>query len=142
MVNKIWIIALLIGPSLFGADENPLDYYHLEFETPEKHPLADTLFEKTIWHKKVSHLVIEEKPGSYQVTLLMILPYPHNYKSQNYPLYYEYATFQEAFDKFTWLNKFLRRNGVLRITILGSKITGEEILYEGNDEVGGENGAN
>jgi len=133
MTSKLLLVLLFLttGEMLFAEEENPLDYYRIHFEKKEKHPLADTLFEKTIWHKKVSHIIIEEKTHSYQVTLLMIMPYPHNYKSQNYPLYYEFASFKEAFEKFTWLNKFLRQNGVMRITILGSKITSEKILYPG-----------
>ncbi len=89
----------------------------------------DTLFEKTIWHKKVSHLVLEETDSFYKVTLLVIEPYPNNYKSENYALYYRYADFQEAFDKLTWLDQFLKNNGILRIHITGSRITHEEILY-------------
>ena len=130
--TAIFSALFLLTGALFAQSQNPLDYYQDEFKKEEKHPLADTLFEKTVWHKKVSHIVIEEKPHAYQVTLLMILSYPHNYKSQNYPLYYEFTTFQEAFEKFTWLNRFLRNNGVLRITITGSKITSEKVLYEGD----------
>lgn len=134
MRRLVFIPLFLTAWALHAAekDENPLDYYRIHFEKKEKHPLADTLFEKTIWHKKVSHIVLEEKPDLYQVTLLMIMPYPGNYKSQNYPLHYEFTNFQEAFEKFTWLNGFLRKNGVMRITILGSKITSEKILYEGD----------
>lgn len=112
--------------------QSPLKYYELEFKKKPPHVLADTLFEKTIWHKKVSYLVLEDKGDKFHVTLLMIMPYPHNYKSQNYPLYYEYLNYEEAFKKFVWLDKLLRKNGVLRVHILGSKITKEKVLYPGD----------
>lgn len=100
----------------------------LSFAAPPKKAPADTLFAKTVWHKKVSHLVIEETGDFYKVTLLMIEPHPENYKSQNYPLYYKYDTFSEAFEKLTWLDNFLKANGVLRIHIFGSEIIRDEIL--------------
>lgn len=114
------------------ADDPTIDslhYYKDHFQKKPKHPLADTLFERTIWHKKVSHIVLEEKKKSVRVTLLMILPYPNNYKSQNYAIYYEFKTYQQAFDKFVWLNKFLKNDGVARVTLNGSSIVKEEILY-------------
>lgn len=115
---------------VYGADEGPLDYYKNEFiKEKKKSHLADTLFEKTVWHKKISHIVIEEKKEFYYVTLLMIMPYPGNYKSQNYALHYKFKNFDVAFNKMQWLNKFLKDDGVLRVKILGSIIVSEKILY-------------
>lgn len=94
------------------------------------HTLKDTLFEKTIWHKKVSHIVLEEKKEYYHVSVLMIIPYPHNYKSQNYRIYYEFNDYQEALEKFQWIHDFLKEDGILRVRIFGSKIIDEKILYE------------
>jgi len=118
-----WLIALLFTGILSAQDARI---------TIPKESLKDTLFEKTVWHKKVSHIVLEEKKEKYHVTLLMISPYPHNYHSQNYALYYEYDSMEEAYHKFLWMDKFLKNNGVLRIRILGSRILEETILYNGD----------
>ncbi|MDH5717221.1 MAG: hypothetical protein OEZ22_06250 [Spirochaetia bacterium] len=95
----------------------------------EKKYLADTLFEKTVWRKKISNIILEEAGETHRVSFLMIIPYPHNYKSQNYALYYEFNTYREAFEKFIYLDKFIDNNGVIRIKILGSKIISEEVIY-------------
>ena len=98
-------------------------------DSREEINLKDTLFEKTIWHKKVSHILLEETSGSHRVSLLMIIPYPHNYKSQNYAIYYEYENLKEALEKLHWLDHFLKSNGVLRVKINGSKIVSEKIIF-------------
>jgi len=117
----------------YAIDTNrQLRYYELEFEKEPPRVWPDTLFEKTVWHKKVSHLVLEEKKDRFFVTLLMIMPYPYNYKSQNYPLHYEFFEYEKAFKKFIWLDKFIKNNGVLRIKILGSIIIEEKIIYKGD----------
>ena len=112
------------------------DYYYLHFLKHKKHFLRDTLFEKTIWRKKVSHLVIESNPYHtskkddhlYRVTLLMIQQYPDNVYSHNYPIYYEYNTLEEAQTKFIWLDQFLNKNGIARVSLNGSKIIKENII--------------
>lgn len=133
-ISFLWLVFLLSNLVVISihADDSAIDsleYYKDHFHKKPKHPLADTLFERTVWHKKVSHIVLEEKKNSTRVTLLMILPYPHNYKSQNYAIYYEFKTYQQAFEKFVWLNQFLKDNGVARVTLNGSTIVKEEILY-------------
>lgn len=117
----MWLSALLFTGILSAQDARI---------TIPKESLKDTLFEKTVWHKKVSHIVLEEKKEKYHVTLLMISPYPHNYHSRNYALYYEYDSMEEAYRKLIWMDKFLKNNGVLRIKILGSRILEEKILYD------------
>lgn len=97
--------------------------------------LKDTLFEKTVWHKKVSHIVLEEKQGYYHVTLLMITPHPYNYKSYNYRIYYEFSDFKQAMIKLNWLHRFLKEDGVLRVRIFGSKIISEKVLYDRNQNL-------
>ena len=64
----------------------------------------------------------------------MILPYPHNFRSKNYPIYYEFSSFKKAFQKMSWINEFLRGDGVLVATISGAKIVKEEILWAKNSK--------
>ena len=127
---KSFKLVLSFGLTSLLSAENELDYYKIHFQQKPKHPLADTLFEKTVWHRKVSHLVLEERAKKYRVTLLMITPYPHNYKSENYPLYYEFHSRKQARLKFEQLDSLLRENGVLRVHIKGSLIVKEETLYK------------
>ncbi len=154
------LIILLLSCSFALANqksETPLDYYHLEFDknyhpghwryrkgpqTPEipfgprkpPHALADTLFEKTVWHRKVSYLVLEERRNKFLVTLLMIQPYPTNYKSQNYPLHYEFSEMKPALEKLQSMNDELCRGTVYRIKIFGSKIISEKMVFQGKDK--------
>ena len=121
---------LFFGLTSILSAENELDYYRIHFEQKPKHAIHDTLFEKIVWHKKVSHLVLEERSGKYRVTLLMITPYPHNYKSENYPLYYEFHSRKQARLKFEQLDSLLRENGVIRVRIKGNLIVKEETLYK------------
>lgn len=134
-MSVILIAQPLAGQSGQQKNSTPFDYYRLHFENKLPHPLRDTLFEKTVWHKKVSHLVLEDVKGKARVTLLMILPYPYNYKSQNFAIYYEYDNYKAAYDKYIWLDSFLKRNGVLRVLISGSRITEEKILFDGYDHI-------
>ncbi|MDH5720480.1 MAG: hypothetical protein OEZ13_07630 [Spirochaetia bacterium] len=94
--------------------------------------LKDTLFEKIVWQRKVSHIALEESQNIHRVTLLMIMPYPYNYKSQNYAIYYEFENLQEALEKLHGLDKFLKSNGVMRVKLNGSKIISEEIIFKGH----------
>lgn len=121
-----------LGFNIYADDPaiESMEYYKLHFEKKPKHILADTLFERTVWHKKVSHIVLEERQDTFRVTLLMILPHPHNYKSQNYAIYYQFDNYTAAFKKLVWLDDFLKHNGVARVTLDGSLIVKENILYE------------
>lgn len=130
---RTFALFFLLTTLLFSESANELDYYRIHFEKRPEHPLADTLFEKTVWKRKVSHLVLETYGEKHRVTLLMILEYPHNWKSQNYPIYYEYEQLSEALEKLHWLDSFLERRGVLRVHINGNLITKEEVLFEGYD---------
>jgi len=120
LANVLFLLFIFCGYSLFS-------------NTPEKEKtnLKDTLFEKTVWHRKVSHILIEESAEIHRVTILMILPYPHNYKSENYAIYYEYKEMKEALEKLHWLDRFLKSKGVMRVKINGSKIVSEKILFKG-----------
>ena len=132
---KAFCLIVIVSISVFARQELPPKLYdHPYFQKAKKHPLYDTLFEKTVWKRKVSHLVLEEKSGHIYLTLLMISPYSHNYKSFNYALHYEFKNYIDAYKKYRWLDDFLDRYGVLRIKILGSKIKSEEILFEGYDK--------
>lgn len=105
-----------------------LQYYRDEFEARYKYPIYDTLFEKIVWERKVSHLVMEFHSQEYRVTLLMMEEYPHNYKGQNYPIHFAFKTFPEAAKKFEAMNHFLRNNGVMAVGLEGKKIVKEKIL--------------
>lgn len=105
-----------------------MQYYKEEFNARYKYPVYDTLFEKIVWERKVSHLVMEIHRDEYRVTLLMMEEYPFNYKAQNYPIYFAYPTFGEAAKKFEALNLFLRNEGVMAVGLKGSQIIHERIL--------------
>lgn len=107
-----------------------LQYYRNEFEAQYKYPIYDTLFEKIIWERKVSHLVMEYEQNEYRVTLLMMQEYPWNYKSQNYPIYFAFSTFAEAAKKFEAMNHFLRNNGVMAVGLHGKRIVKERVLVQ------------
>jgi len=128
-MQRFFVLFFLFFINPLLSENNPLDYYKLEFGKPDQKGFHDTLFKKYIWHKKVSHIIIEDKSDYFFVTILMILPYPHNYKSENYPLHYKFNNFQDTFNKFKWLNEFLKKNGVLEVTIRGNLITNETVLY-------------
>ncbi|MCX7633392.1 MAG: hypothetical protein N2Z22_08690 [Turneriella sp.] len=105
-----------------------LDYYREEFTAQYRYPIYDTLFEKIVWERKVSHLVLEYKNGEHRVTLLMMDEYPWNYKAQNYPIYFAFQDFTAASNKFHELNHFLRNNGVMAVGLSGSRIVHERVL--------------
>ena len=139
----LWLWILFFFTPLYAQNlpeyvSTDKEYYKNHFILIKKHYLKDTLFEKTIWRRKVSHLVVESKnlsfPTVYRVTLLMIQSYPDNLYSHNYPLYYEFNTIEEAQTKLYWLDKFLDNNGVARIKIDGNKIIQESIVYKGDSE--------
>ena len=92
---------------------------------------TDTLFSRVVWERKVSHILIENAKGSYKVVLLMVPSWPYSFRSHNYALYYQFSSYKEAWEKFHWLNAFLKCYGVLRVYLQGSRIVGEEILFSG-----------
>lgn len=107
-----------------------LRYYRDEFDARYKYPIYDTLFEKIVWERKVSHLVMEHQGNEYRVTLLMMEEYPHNYKGQNYPIHFAFKNFAEAATKYEFMNNFLRNNGVMAVGIDGKRIVKERILVQ------------
>ncbi|MBS0619293.1 MAG: hypothetical protein JSR44_13985 [Spirochaetes bacterium] len=131
----IVITSLVAEPS---RRKDELQYYRQEFEARYKYPIYDTLFEKIVWERKVSHLTMEfhssragaKDSNEYRVTLLMMDEYPWNYKGQNYPIHFAYKTFAEAAAKFEYLNNFLRNSGVMAVGIEGKKIVKERILVQ------------
>ena len=129
-LTSTFFCLLFSSPNQILPEDNQLDYYKLHFKKQPKHLLADTLFEKTVWRRKVSHLVIEERNDRHRVTLLMISPYPYSYKSKNYAIYYELNSHKAALTKFKKLDLLLQNDGVLRVKLQGSQITKETILYE------------
>jgi len=126
------LLFALISVSLIQAGE--LDYYKDEFTARYKYPVYDTLFEKIVWERKVSHLAMEFHSGEYWVTLLMMEEYPHNYKGQNYPIHFVYPTFAEASNKLHAMDYFLRHNGVMAVGIDGKRIVKEKILVQPKDD--------
>ena len=121
----------LLSASLHGqksARKDELQYYRNEFEARYKYPVYDTLFERVIWERKVSHLVMEFHNNEYRVTLLMMEEYPWNYKAQNYPIHFAFKHFADAAKKFEQLNLFLRNNGVMAVGLNGKQIVKERVL--------------
>lgn len=131
MKVALWV-CIFMGQFSYAAEPGPLDYYKNEFKPLPYRQWNDTLFSKVVWHKKVSHLVLGDKIGQNRVILLMKNPHPDAFKSMNYPVYYQFNTFQEAMDKFIWVHKFLRKNGVLIVELNGALITSEKIVYPGD----------
>jgi hypothetical protein len=109
---------------------NELHYYKDEFDARYKYPIYDTLFEKIVWERKVSHLVMEHHNDEYRVTLLMMEEYPHNYKGQNYPIHFAFKSFGEAAKKYEYMNEFLRSSGVMAVGLDGKRIVKERILVQ------------
>ena len=107
------------------------NYYIYNLITKPDYFLNDKKKKKTVWRRKVSHLVLETVEDRHRVTLLMMERYPYNYKGQNYPIYYEYRNFEQAMQKYIRLDKFLSASGVMRVKIHGSLITDEKILFPG-----------
>lgn len=123
------IITASIGAEKPSRKEE-LQYYRDEFNAGYKYPIYDTLFEKIVWERKVSHLVMEFHNNEYRVTLLMMEEYPHNYKGQNYPIYFAFKSFPDAAKKFEAMNTFLRSNGVMAVGITGKRIVRERVLVQ------------
>ncbi len=113
-----------------GSRKDQLQYYRNEFEAGYKYPIYDTLFEKIVWERKVSHLVMEFHNNEYRVTLLMMQEYPHNYKSENYPIHFAFKSFGDAAKKFERMNHFLRNNGVMAVGLDGKRIVRERVLVQ------------
>lgn len=113
-----------------SSRKEQLQYYRNEFEAGYKYPIYDTLFEKIVWERKVSHLVMEFQGNEYRVTLLMMDEYPYNYKGQNYPIHFAFKSFADAAKKFESLNLFLRNNGVMAVGLDGKRIVKERVLVE------------
>ena len=126
-MKKILIFIIVIYNFPFFAE----NYYDRYFQKLVKTEYNDTMFERIIWHKKVSHLIIESLNNGFYVTLLVIPETPYNYKAKTYPLHYYFKSYPEAFKKFTGLNGFLRNKGILKVKINGSIITEENILSDG-----------
>lgn len=132
-ILSLWLFFWLLPLSFLAPNE--LQYYIENLKPPRIPPLADTLFEKTVWERKVSHLVLEEKGGRYYVTLLMMERFPYNYKSQNYPIHYVFDNLKDAIEKFHFLDRFLQQRGVLRVKIHNNVIIEEKVLFPGYPEL-------
>ena len=132
--NYVALLAIPVLLALFplaaekANRKDELQYYRQEFEARYKYPVYDTLFEKIVWERKVSHLVMEFHNQEYRVTLLMMEEYPYNYKGQNYPIHFAFRSFAEAAKKYESMNHFLRNNGVMAVGLEGKKIVKERIL--------------
>jgi len=107
------------------------NFYDRYFPKETKTMYNDTLFERVIWHKKVSHLVMESLKDGFYVTMLVIPETPHNFKAQTYPLHYFFEAYPDAFQKMIWLDDFLKKRGILKVKLNGSRIIEEEILSNG-----------
>lgn len=132
----IFLLLFYSSTIIYSKEANhntALSYYIQEFQSFQKPELRDTLFEKIIWHRKVSHIILEERDQSYYVTLLISPPFPHNYKAQNYPIHYIFQQLDEAQKKIKWINKALLANTIWRVTLNGSYIIQEKILYKSSD---------
>jgi len=139
-VYTVILTLLALCPQIFAADKptykDEYQYYKEEFTAGYKYPIYDTLFEKIVWERKVSHLVMEfhgsraesRESDEYRVTLLMMQEYPYNYKDQNYPIHFAFKTFAEAAKKFEAMNHFLRNNGVMAVGLEGKKIVKVRVL--------------
>ena len=130
---KTLFIFVIIRVSLWSSPasrKEQLQYYRNEFEAGYKYPIYDTLFEKIVWERKVSHLVMEFQNNEYRVTLLMMQEYPHNYKSENYPIHFAFKSFGDAAKKFETMNHFLRNNGVMAVGLDGKRIVRERVLVQ------------
>ncbi len=128
---KTPLIVVLISVAVFADKptfKDEYQYYKEEFSAGYKYPIYDTLFEKIVWERKVSHLAMEFHNDEYRVTLLMMQEYPYNYKDQNYPIHFAFNTFADAAKKFEALNYFLRNNGVMAVGLEGKKIVKERVL--------------
>jgi hypothetical protein len=122
-----------------GNRKQELQYYRNEFDARYQYPLYDTLFEKIVWERKVSHLVMEVRGDEYRVTLLMMEEYPYNYKGQNYPIYFGFKSFAAAAQKLEAMNYLLRNNGVMAVGINGSKIIHERLLVAPRSDIDNHN---
>jgi len=60
----------------------------------------------------------------------MMQEYPHNYKSETYPVYFAFKSFTDAALKFEQMNLFLRNNGVMAIGLNGKRIVKERVLVQ------------
>jgi len=134
---RIWIFIFWVFcfiETLFAqpksSAENPLDYYKNEFIPRKPYQVYDTLFEKIVWHRKVSHLVLGEHNGKHRVTLLMIEEYPYAYKGWNYPIHFEFDRFDQASKQFAYLDQFLRKNGVMAVGLKGNVVLHSRVLAE------------
>lgn len=123
MKLSFYLAILLAYTPLFA--ENFYDPY---FTKDVKTAYNDTLFERIIWHKKVSYLIIESLKKGFYVTMLVIPETPYDYKAKTYALHYYFESYGDAFKKFTGLNAFLRNKGILKVKINGSLIIEENIL--------------
>lgn len=138
IVSRIYValcllLFLVVNNTVSGekaSRKEQLQYYRDEFEAGYKYPIYDTLFEKIVWERKVSHLVMEFHNNEYRVTLLMMQEYPHNYKSENYPIHFAFKSFADAAKKFETMNHILRNNGVMAVGIDGKTIVRERVLVQ------------
>lgn len=136
---KVLFIVLAFSVAIWPertSSREEYQYYRDEFTAGYKYPVYDTLFEKIVWERKVSHIVMEfhgsraasRDSDEYRVTLLMMEEYPYNYKGQNYPIHFAFKSFPEAAKKFEEINHFLRNSGVMAVGIEGKKIVKERVL--------------
>lgn len=131
----VFLLYLINANKLFSQNKTQsvaTNVYEEMFRKPVKPEFSDSLFERFIWHKKVSHLVIETVRDGFYVTLLVIPETPYNFKAKTYPLHYQFESYNEAFRKFIWMDKFLKNEGILKVKIAGSKILEETILSSGS----------
>ena len=122
-----FICILIIILCLPLSAENVYDSFFLK---SKKSPFSDTLFERFLWHKKVHQVILETVRQGYYVTILVIPETPDNFKADTYPLHYFFEAYQDAFNKFIWLDDFLKKKGVLKVQIAGSKILSETIISD------------
>lgn len=72
--------------------------------------------------KNISHIVLENRPEYFRVTLIVSDRFPYNYKAVSYPLYIPVASASEALSKARELDKYLDCGYNMKVILNGSEI--------------------
>jgi hypothetical protein len=89
---------------------------------------ADSLFERTVDHRTVSYLVLEDKKSGPWVTMLLVPAGQDAYKGQNYPVHIPANSFPDAANILRKIDSALLAGNQIYIKLLGSKVIDWRII--------------
>lgn len=96
-------------------------------------PWLMAIDERILNRKQISHLVLENRPNEYRLTILVSDRFPYSYKAQSYPFFIQVNSETELLQLSKVWDQYLETGGEVYIRLKGSQIVGYRFLQK-NEE--------